>query len=176
MTNTTIRQCRRGSSTLLTAIALTSAIFYGPSHAATINACVGPNGDLRVIDTAKKAEGCRHNEKPLSWSTTGEQGKNGVSGYEIVQESFDHTFTSPGSRALERTVECPAGKRVLSGGGTGFWIVGNITQGVVVVSNQLVSSSSVGELSVLVLKPDGSLFAVGERTTGVVQAVCAIAL
>jgi hypothetical protein len=188
MTNTTIAQRRRGSLTLLTAIAFASAISYGSSDAATINACVGPNGGLRVVD-ATKGEGCRPPEKPLSWSTTGEQGPqgtpgtngtngtNGVSGYEIVEKLFNESSGFGNTLGFLISIECPAGKKMLSAGGDASWFVGNTIISFAILSNTfLFTSNGIAAANVTITKPGGGFFSANEGVSGRVQAVCAIAL
>ena len=43
----------------------------------TITACAGPNGQLRLVETA---EDCRKSESPVLWSVTGPQGPQGEPG------------------------------------------------------------------------------------------------
>lgn len=81
-----------------------------PDASGVIHACYKKgDGDLRVIDDA--VSGCKLAETPLAWSQAGPQGAPGVSGYEVVTETF---IAGQGTGGGD--VECPRGKRVLGGG------------------------------------------------------------
>jgi hypothetical protein len=93
-------------------IALGAGIAYAaiPGPTGTISACYNAaNGAIRVIDVEAGAS-CRPGEQMLGWSQLG------VPGYEIVTNA-----TPPSSAVLALgsfSANCPAGKRVLGGGGT----------------------------------------------------------
>src|SRR6476620_8548334 len=95
-----------------------------PAADGTISSCyMKSTGTIRIIDTGVA---CKKGETSLTWNqkgqpgtngtngTPGTNGTNGVSGYEIV--SKDDNFT--GSGTIGGTiVKCPAGKKVVGGGG-----------------------------------------------------------
>lgn len=76
-------------------------------------------GAIRVIDAA--TTGCRSNETQLvidQDGTQGEPGINGISGYEIVRDQGTQDGST--SVGIAKGVQCPEGKVVLSGFGTGL--------------------------------------------------------
>lgn len=86
-----------------------------PATDGTIHGCrsVGGlnDGDLYVIDDS---ESCPSGTESLDWA---QQGSPGVSGYEIVTDSY--TTTSGSQTGAGVTVDCPAGKVAFGGGGQG---------------------------------------------------------
>lgn len=102
----------------LVAIAVTAVIADAsiPGPNGVINSCVGPVGQVRVIDSA---DSCKTGETALNWNQTGPQGPNGatgpqgpsgISGYDIVSQTATASFL---------TVNCPTGQHVLGGGFSG---------------------------------------------------------
>ena len=73
------------------------------------------SGLLRV---AAGSGDCKTNkESVLDWNIQGVTGQDGVSGYQIVFETFTPSSSVSPGQALSYTVLCPTGKNVLSGGG-----------------------------------------------------------
>ena len=93
---------------LIGALIAGSMTFAFASHSDPneIHACVDKQGNPRIVDDPAT---CRPNETPLTWNAQGQPGPPGVSGYEVVTVSSTTTF--------DITVPCPAGKKVLGGGG-----------------------------------------------------------
>jgi hypothetical protein len=89
-----------------------------PGSDGVIHACSGKGG-LRVID-AEAGEKCHKREDALSWSQRGPQGEPGASGYEIVKQSGNRTTDLVGLYVMYVDVGCPAGKKAVGGGGTGY--------------------------------------------------------
>ena len=67
------------TSGLALAVAAGLAVAAIPDAGGVINGCYGPNGQLRVIDTAA-GQACKANEASLSWSQTGPAGPQGPQG------------------------------------------------------------------------------------------------
>jgi len=93
-----------------------------------INVCVAKDGSMRVV---AGEEQCKSKETPLSWNKQGETGQDGVSGYEIVTSDRDVSGVSGALGGL--SVDCPAGKKALGGGGhyvtsSGVPVSSNVTQ------------------------------------------------
>jgi hypothetical protein len=91
-------------------------VYAQMNSGATIQACVNSqNGNTRIVDNANQ---CRQNEYPVQWNVTGPpgpagpQGSPGLSGYYLAGTSG----TVSGNGAIQPTVVCPAGKKVVSGG------------------------------------------------------------
>jgi hypothetical protein len=90
-----------------------------PDASGVIHGCrKNTDGSIRVIDTAKTSI-CPNGYTPLNWNQTGAQGPTGpagVSGYQIVFNSFPVVV---GGMNADIAVEvyCPEGKRALGGGG-----------------------------------------------------------
>jgi hypothetical protein len=94
-----------------------------PSSGGVVTACYAKAGDLRVIDAEAGAQ-CKSGETPLSWDQQGPAGPvgpagppgtpgaSGITGYEIVVESVE----IGGAQSGGIFVDCPAGKKALSGG------------------------------------------------------------
>src|SRR6266545_892609 len=122
-------------------VAVAAGVGYAaiPSSDGVVTACYAKSGDLRVIDAEAGAQ-CKAGETALSWNQTGpagpagtqgppgppgppgEPGAAGISGYEIVVQSVE----IPGNQSGGLFVQCPSGKKALSGGffGPNF----NVTQ------------------------------------------------
>ena len=109
-----------------------------PDSGGVFHACVkDANGNVRLIDAGSPGEAgqCRANETAVSWSQTGPTGAQGATGPQGPTGSTGATGqTGPagvtGLQTLsitsitnsfspkEAVVLCPAGKRVISGGGS----------------------------------------------------------
>ena len=115
------------------------AVAYGaiPGDGASISACYQTiDGQLRVID-AQAGESCRQKERSLTWSqagapgaegpegprgetgSSGPAGPAGVSGYEMP--SWHVIYPAGGDHIAYSGVACPAGTKVVSGGGYAYW-------------------------------------------------------
>jgi hypothetical protein len=131
-------------------IALLAATFFGVAGIANasipnngvITACyLKSSGSLKVIDPT--VTNCKNNETKLEWNQTGPagppgqdgangtNGQDGVSGYEIVTSDRDVSGVSGALGGL--SVDCPAGKKALGGGGqyvtsSGVPVSSNVTQ------------------------------------------------
>jgi hypothetical protein len=103
------------------AVAAISGISYAaiPGQGGVISACRDSKGALKVID-AEAGQTCNANQQLLTWNQEGPQGPAGpagASGYEIVD-----VITGVGALDLQSGLApCPAGKKVVGGGG---WAVG----------------------------------------------------
>ena len=94
-----------------------------PSNGVITGCYTRSGGALRVIDA--NVTNCRPAETRLSWNVAGvpgqdgadgADGQDGVSGYEVVTK--DDVFPSGTTSSFGGVkVECPAGKKVLGGGG-----------------------------------------------------------
>jgi hypothetical protein len=118
----------------------------------------------------------------LNWGATGPTGKKGptgatgISGYEVVTKDSVITEGSPGGvRMIEAdSVDCPAGKSVLGGGGSGTWIdTGNFPHaGDVALSDPVVGPPA--RWYVGIAKPNGDFFATGEKASIHLVVICAV--
>lgn len=163
---------------------LLGAIGLGVSFQATaLVLCANNSGFVSA------REACRPGERQLDAAalglqgppgTPGAPGANGVSGYEIVEAQFDRPALSSGSTIqFLVSASCPAGKKVLGGGGDGIWVnTSNTAQTAAVVSSMPRFNTSTQLYSWLgsIQKPDGAFFLEGERVVGSVFAICASAL
>jgi hypothetical protein len=120
---------RTGIVLLLAAVGLAAAggIAYAtiPDGSGVFHACVNAhNGNVRIIDpgASGKAGHCKGNEQAVSWNQTGPPGTPGapgapgapgLSGLQTVSITSISNSFSP----KEAVVPCPAGKRVIGGGG-----------------------------------------------------------
>jgi hypothetical protein len=83
-----------------------------PSADGTIRACYDSGGALKVIDEgASCAKGWKG---PISWN---QKGQPGVSGFEVVTERKDQTFSTGPIAGFSDGVVCPEGKVTAGGGG-----------------------------------------------------------
>jgi hypothetical protein len=120
-----IRISRRVAALLAAAVVVAVGATYGyasiPDSAGVIHGCYDKNG-LRVIDPSN-GDACKSNETSLDWSQSGPQGlpgqdgTNGVSGYQLVQTTNPLPGGDPGTGQLN-SISCPAGKKVTGGGVT----------------------------------------------------------
>ena len=84
-----------------------------PSGDGTITACMlKPGGTIRLIN-AEGGATCKKTEEKVEWSVAGQDGADGVSGYEIVTRD-----KVPGIGFLGEGAQCPEGKKVVGGGAT----------------------------------------------------------
>ena len=104
------------------AVAAPAAI---PDANGSIHACRNTKtGVLRVIDT-DKGQTCRKGEVALTWNQSGPQGPagpSGVSGYHQVHQQTALAWTAgpDGWARSNAEVRCPAGEKVINGGGYAF--------------------------------------------------------
>jgi hypothetical protein len=113
-----IKQLIGSRPAVLLAVAVVAAALGGsiawatiPDAAGVIHACYGGKGALRVIDTA--VESCKLGETPLAWNVQGQPGLSGVEN--VVVHSQPNVPDGPAFNSA--TAQCPAGKRVIGGGG-----------------------------------------------------------
>ncbi|HLZ69595.1 MAG TPA: hypothetical protein VKV26_06740 [Dehalococcoidia bacterium] len=89
------------------------ALVRAQTAGGVIHGCVGGGG---VLSVAADAGQCPGGSNELDWNQqgpAGPQGPSGVSGYQVVTASS----TAVGSGNAIVTASCPAGERVLGGGG-----------------------------------------------------------
>jgi hypothetical protein len=153
-----------------------------PPSTTLIQACVDrQNGKLRIVNTANA---CRRDEQPLSWNqmgvpgaqgtpgtpgaqgaqglpgaagAQGAQGLPGVSGYERVVVTTNNEQLGAFGETV-RTISCPAGKKVVSGGGiifnaSGRWYLDTSgpvsdTQWAIAFANATANPITAGQMSV----------------------------
>ena len=70
--------------------ALAGAVTYAiaGTGGGTINACYGPNGQLRLLDPT---DGCRPSETAISWNQTGPVGPQGPAGRSSIHRTVSGT-------------------------------------------------------------------------------------
>jgi hypothetical protein len=104
---------------VLFVLAIVAALLVGggiayasiPGPDGVIHGCrKNTDGSLRVIDSTAT---CPNGWTALNWSQTGPQGPPGISGYEVVTVTESFADVSTGTAIAM----CPAGKRVIGGGG-----------------------------------------------------------
>jgi hypothetical protein len=159
-----------------------------PSSDGTITACmVKPGGTIRLIN-AEAGEACKKGEQLLTWNqqgqpgtngTNGTNGANGVSGYEIVSDQAERTISSNTTKALIESVACPAGKKIVGGGGAGTLI--NIPTNSAVEPLDLIGLSpdefqGQSSMNASLAKLDGSFFTTDESGFITVYGICVTAL
>ena len=90
-----------------------------PATDGTIHGCYSSDtlgtGDLYVIDDAAT---CPSGYTALNWN---QEGSPGVSGYEVVTDSYTNTSAQSQTSSVE--VNCPTGKVALGGGGSGSFFI-----------------------------------------------------
>src|SRR5262245_44414659 len=163
-------------SAIVLGVAAVGVAYAGiPDSSGLIHGCYKTlTGQLRAIDT-EAGGACASSEKPLDWSRTGPQGlagptgASGISGYEIVRHFFSSpTFHDQKNAAV--SVECPAGKSVLGGGGFGQW---SNADGFI-FPTQLEGSLPAGtEWEIFLTTVDGTAFPDGATIFGEMFVVCA---
>lgn len=88
-----------------------------PSAGGKFYGCVRADGYLVVKDdNGTGAITCGAQATSISWNETGPAGAPGVSGYEVVTASI-FVSDDPLTASAQAVASCPAGKRVLGGGG-----------------------------------------------------------
>ena len=131
--------------------------------------CTQPSGSV-AVRTA-----CKHAEQRLDPVALGLQGPAGVSGYELVSKQFEST-ASPSNTIVQfgAFVACPAGKKVLGGGGSGAWVdTASAVHPAAVVSSMPQFINGEYEWVIAIQKSTGEFFLENERVLGTVFAICA---
>jgi hypothetical protein len=165
---------------------------FAASNPATLYACYDVYGNVRMGDTAQcKLPGGRL----VYWSTAGVPGPMGptgatgpagptgltgatgasgpVAGYEVVRDGQFETFLQP-TPILMRTAECPLGKKVVGGGGSGEYIVnGGVVAGMADVIQSYPSQDPHTYWVVWFGRQNGADFAAGDTLFWNVYAICA---
>jgi hypothetical protein len=95
----------------------------GPTATGVIHSCVNDSsGELKIVG---ETDNCKNHQTPLDWNAegpagptgpTGDPGADGVSGYLRVVVNVNTGDINPHT-STGLTVDCPAGKKVLGGGG-----------------------------------------------------------
>ena len=174
---------------ILAVIAATAILVGGGTYFATaettpdpVNACVTKStGAVRIVATTTL---CKSSEARLSWNLSGPQGlpgtngTDGVSGYEVVEHSEDFTTGFPGVTKIALIDgQCPAGKTVLSGTGSGSFASGGaITGPAAVVESQVYDSDDddvMDSFQAGFAHLDGSAFTDTETLHASLQVICA---
>jgi hypothetical protein len=143
------RLSRFGLPLLALVVASGVALAVGVAHATipgaggVISACYQDrNGALRVIDADLNK--CDAAERMLTWNMagatgpTGPSGNSGISGYTVVQGGSGSTTLGVASA----TVNCPAGKRALGGGGSASYMGTPFPPNYPILQSSLPSGSS----------------------------------
>lgn len=165
---------------------------FAASNPATLYACYDVYGNVRMGDTAQcKLPGGRL----VYWSTAGVPGPMGptgatgpagptgltgapgasgpVAGYVVVRNAEHETFAQP-TGMIQRFAECPLGKKVVGGGGSGEYIVnGSVVFGLADVIQSYPSLDPNTYWTVGFGRQDGLDFAAGDALFWNVYAICA---
>ena len=138
-----------------------------PADAAVL--CSNPSGSLSV------RAACKGSEQRLDPAALGLQGPAGLSGYEVVSKQFESTAgVSDLIVHFGAFVACPAGKKLLGGGGNAIWVDGaNAAHAAAVVSGMPQVANGEHQWVIAIQKPDGALFLAVEGVLGTVFAICA---
>jgi hypothetical protein len=113
-----VTRLTRSRTVVLLAVAVVAAAVGGsiawatiPDAGGVIHACYGGKGALRVIDDS--IDSCKPTETALAWNVQGQPGLSGVEN--VVVHSDPNVPNGPAFNWA--TAQCPAGKRVIGGGG-----------------------------------------------------------
>jgi hypothetical protein len=150
-------------------VALVVLAISAPANAAVL--CANSSGSV-VLRAA-----CKGSEQRVDPVALGLQGPAGLSGYEVVSKHFESTA------GLDNLIihfgafaACPAGKKVLGGGGNGTWLDGsNAVHPAAIVSGTPQVVSGEHQWVIAIQKSDGAFFLAEEGVSGTVFAICASA-
>ena len=148
-------------------VVLVALAISAPANAAVL--CANPSGSVLL------RAACKASEQRVDPVALGLQGPAGVSGYEVVSKRFESTAGVDNAIVhFGAFAACPAGKKLLGGGGNATWVDGSsAAHAAAVVSGTPQVVNGEDQWVIAIQKPDGALFLAVEGVLGTVFAICA---